>query len=188
MARHMRKMSESMLDLTVAQHNEELSLVAQARAGERDAFDVLFQRHKPFIYNVCYRMLGSAEDAIDATQSAFIQAYRGLNSFRGDASFRSWLYRIAVNLSTSMLRQGIRRGEVQLEMEYPYHEDSGNDRVWEALHDLIPDLKAALVLFYFQGLSCREMAHAMGCSEGAVRTRLHRARIAFKKKYVELET
>ena len=47
MARHMRKMSESMLDLTVAQHNEELSLVAQARAGERDAFDVLFQRHKP---------------------------------------------------------------------------------------------------------------------------------------------
>lgn len=180
-------MPESMLDLTVAQHNEELSLVAQAREGNRDAFDVLFQRHKRFIYNVCYRMLGSADDAIDATQSAFIQAYRALSSFRGDASFRSWLYRIAVNQSTSMLRQSIRRGEIQIQMEYGDRMDHEDDRVWEALHDLIPDLKAALVLFYFQGLSCREMAQAMGCSEGAVRTRLHRARIAFKKKYVELE-
>jgi len=187
MLRQMRKTSESMLELTVGQHDEELSLVRQAREGERAAFDVLFQRHKPFIYNVCYRMLGSAEDAVDATQSSFIQAYRGLKGFRGDASFRSWLYRIAVNLCTSMLRQEMRRGEVQLEMDYPGHESRSDDRVWETILGLLPDLRSALVLFYFQGLSCRDMAAALGCSEGAVRTRLHRARTAFKRKFKELE-
>ena len=185
--KHLRKTSETMLELAAGQRDQDVELVRQAREGDRAAFDVLFQRHKAFVYNVCYRILGSADDAVDATQSAFIQAYRALKGFRGDSSFRSWVYRIAANLCTSMLRQELRRQEIQLDADQPATGRAGDDRVWETILELLPDLRAALVLFYFQGLSCHEMAEVMGCSEGAVRTRLHRARIAFKKKYEEIK-
>ena len=184
----MRKSSEATLESAGAIHDDDGSLVRQAREGSRAAFDALFHRHKPFIYNVCCRMLGSVDDAVDVTQSAFIQAYRELRKFRGDASFRTWLYRIAVNLCVTFIRREQRQKRLAEATPIEPHRSSEDEGVWEAVLKLPPRHRAVLVLFHFQGLSCEETAKALGCSYGAVRTRLHRARIEFKKKYEELET
>lgn len=177
---------EAVSKLDVVNRSMDMELVCQARGGFRPAFDELFQRHKTFIYNVCYRMLGSADDAVDATQSAFIQAYSELHRFRGDAEFRSWLYRIAVNICVNHVRRESRSRKLNSEIARPPDPDSTRDMVWEALLELPPDLRAVLVLFYFQGLESKELADALGCSDGAARTRLYRARQVFKKKYEEL--
>lgn len=179
---------ETTIELTtVGYQNCEAELVNQAQAGSRSAFDELFQRHKTFIYNVCYRMLGSAEDAVDATQNAFIQAYRSLSHFRGDASFRSWACRIAINTCNDLLRREQRRSLLAVKIEPSRDRAPRNDRVWEAVLELPPQLRSILVLFYFQELSCEETADVLGISSAAVRVRLHRAREAFKKKYEEVE-
>ncbi len=175
-------------ELTAEQYDQDAELVRAARAGSRAAFDALYNRHKRFVYNVCYRMLGSQDDAVDATQTAFIQAYNALGRFRGDSAFRSWMYRIAINACTGMLRQEMRhRRNVQEAMERPHYDDEPRDDVWEAILQLGADMRAALVLFYFEGLNCAELAQALGCSDGAARTRLHRARIVFKRKYEEIK-
>jgi len=182
----MLRLMERMLALTVIEQSRDQELVRKAREGSHAAFDVLFQRHKQFIYNVCYSMLGSADDAVDATQAAFIQAYRAIRRFRGEAAFRSWLYRISVNVCTRMLKRERRRSLLMLRSESPAADAASGDRVWEAVLALSLDSRAVLVLFYFQGLTCSEIAEALGCSEAAVRTRLHRARVAFKKEYEEI--
>jgi RNA polymerase sigma-70 factor (ECF subfamily) len=169
------------------QDNWDSDLVRQVVSGNSVAFDALFQRHKPFVYNVCYRMLGNADDAVDATQSTFIKAYDSIRKFRGDASFRTWLYRIAVNMCTEALRrESRRRGLLANTPDPAIDDDEPNDGVWEAMLELNSDTRALLVLFYFQELSGSEVAQVMQCSEGAVRVRLHRARMLFKKKYEEL--
>ncbi len=185
--RRMRNTLDMTSELAADQYGRDAELVRQARDGSRAAFDSLFQQHKRFVYNVCYRMLGSPDDAVDATQTTFIQAYRALNRFRGDSAFRSWLYRIAVNSCTGILRQEMSlQRKVEAVSEPPVH-DEPRDEVWDAILQLSPDMRGALVLFYFEGLNCVELADALGCSEGAARTRLHRARAAFKKKYEAIE-
>lgn len=183
----MRKKSDMVYELTAGQYNHDAELVGRARDGSRDAFDALFHQHKRFVYNICYRMLGSKDDAVDATQTTFIQAYRALNRFRGDAAFRSWLYRIAINSCTGMLRHEIRQRQKLQEIPVDAPPDEPRDDVWEAILQLSPDMRAVLVLFYFDELSCTELAQSLGCSDGAARTRLHRARAAFKKKYEEIK-
>ncbi len=91
-----------------------------------------------------------------------------------------------MNVCTGILRRQQRRRLLALKMETPVRRETSGDRVWEAVLALKPALRAVLVLFYFQGLSCEETAEALGCSVGAARTRLHRARKAFKDKYEEL--
>ncbi|MHB0999925.1 MAG: RNA polymerase sigma factor [Armatimonadota bacterium] len=165
-----------------------MNLIMQVRAGDSTAFDLLFDRHKAFIYNVCYRMMASREDAVDAVQSTFIQAFRELGKFRGESSLRTWLYRIAVNICTGQLRREKRRRLLSPEMEEHRIDERPRDRVWEAMLELPPDLRAILVLRYFQDLSSEEISQVMGCSDGAVRTKLHRAREAFKRKYKDVQS
>jgi len=181
----MRKSSEVILESAAVQHDQDTGLVRQAREGSRAAFDLLFQRHRQFIYNVCYRMMESADDAVDMTQATFIQAYRELRRFRGDATFRSWLYRISVNQCITFIRrEGRRRRLAEAMPTQP--RPAEEDWVWDVILKLDPQHRAVLVLHYFQGLSCEETAKALGCSAGALRTRLFRARVAFKEKYEEI--
>ncbi|HOK53474.1 MAG TPA: RNA polymerase sigma factor [Armatimonadota bacterium] len=108
MQRVLRPM-ETTLELVVDNKLDERELVNLAQDGSREAYDRLLQRHKAFVYSVCYRILGSSVDAVDITQSAFIQAYKSLKSFRKEASFRSWVCRIAINASTELVRREQRR-------------------------------------------------------------------------------
>ena len=162
------------------------ALINAARDGDRAAFDALFERHKRFVYNVCLRILGPGEDAVDACQSTFVKAYRRLSVFRGDACFRTWLYRIAVNISVGLARKEKHRHPAGLSASPETGSHAMEDTVREAMLDLPPDVRAILVLFYFHGLSCEELAEALGCSEGAARVRLHRARKLFRKIYQEI--
>src|SRR5687767_4639669 len=74
-------------------------LVASSLAGNREAFDVIVERHRRQVYQLCYRFVGNHEDASDLAQDVFIRAYRGLRKFKGQSSLGTWLYRIAVNVS-----------------------------------------------------------------------------------------
>lgn len=176
---------ERILELAGTRRDKDAELVARVCSGEQAAFDTLFQRHKQFVYNICYRVLASHEDATDATQSAFLQAYNNIHSFRGGSKFRTWLYRIATNVAIGVARKQSKRTTVALDESHAAEQEPSCDRVWEVMLELPPELRTALVLFYIQGLSGRELAEALGCSEGAARTRLHRARKAFKKRYEE---
>src|SRR5438093_10988583 len=78
---------------------DEAALVAACLAGRREAFDVIVERHRRSVYQLCYRFVGNHEDASDLSQDVFIRAFRGLDRFRGRSSLGTWLYRIAVNVS-----------------------------------------------------------------------------------------
>jgi RNA polymerase sigma-70 factor (ECF subfamily) len=179
----MKDSMETVLDLAVTNQARDMELVKQALFGDTTAFDVLFDRHREFVYNVCYRMLASVDDAVDASQAAFVQAYRELRKFRGDSEFRTWIYRIAINICTDSIRREQRRKSISSRIMPPENNPASGDAVWEAILELTPDFRAVLVLHYFQELSCAEMSAALNCTENAVRVKLHRARQAFKKKY-----
>ena len=177
---------ETALTLAVSERDRDFELVEQARQGNLVAFDNLFERHRQFVYNICLGILGSSEDAMDATQNAFVQVYKNLRSFRGNAGFRTWIYRIATNISISLARKRTRQCNVRAEDDPNASASATRDRVWEAILEIPPDMRAVLVLFYFHGLSGDELAESLGYSAGAARTKLHRARKAFKAKYEEL--
>lgn len=178
---------DKVLEVLEKRADGDRELADRARGGSREAFDELFQRHKSFVYNVCYRMLGSAEDAIDAMQTTFIQAYHGIRGFKRRSAFRSWLYRIAVNVSASMIRQQQRRAAMERQVEVPQEVAESDDTVWQAVLTLPPNYRSVIVLFYFQGLSVEETAEALECSRVNVATRLHRARAVLRVKIEELK-
>jgi RNA polymerase sigma-70 factor, ECF subfamily len=160
-------------------------LIAAAKDGDLDAFEVLVRRHQAPVYRVALRMLGSQPDAEDVAQEVFVQAWRSLARFRGDSAFATWLYRIVTNRSLNAL--SARKPTVALDEEL--HETAERpeqvveDRerlraVTRGLLALAPDQRAALVLREFEGLSYDEIAATLGITVPAVKGRIHRARAA----------
>ena len=172
--------------------NEE-ALIASARAGNTSAFNTLVRTYQDVAYNVAYRVLGHAEAAADATQEAFLSAYRALPAFRG-GSFRAWLLRIVTNACYDQLRLKKRRPQTSLDdmvedSEYasllvdergdPEEEVLRSDlaqAITGAISKLPLDQRVVLVLSDVQGLSYDEIAAATGASLGTVKSRLSRAR------------
>jgi RNA polymerase sigma factor (sigma-70 family) len=175
--------------------------IRAAQRGGIEAFNHLVDQHQRQVYNVCYRTLGNAEDAADATQEAFLGAYRGIGSFRGAAEgFRPWLLRIAVNACYDQLRRRKRRPAESLEgfsANRDADEEAGPaDRVPDpargpeqealssetargieaALAHLSSDQRLTVVLCDVQGLSYEEAAQIMSVELGTVKSRLSRAR------------
>jgi RNA polymerase sigma-70 factor, ECF subfamily len=165
-------------------------LVERCRAGETGAFDEVVRLHGQRLYTLCLRLLGDADAAFDASQEAFVRAYDRLPRFRGDAALGTWLYRIAVNVCLDIARARQRHPEVPLPETLPAR-DAAWERVVEEqvtlqlLRRLHPTYRLALVLRYFEELSCPEMAHVMGCSVSQVWVTLKRARDAYRKLYEE---
>lgn len=171
----------------------EQALIARARAGNPDAFNVLVRTYQDMAYNVAYRVLGRPDAAEDATQDAFLSAYRALPAFRG-GSFRAWLLRIVTNACYDQLRVKKRRPQTSLEdvSEDPDYAIPLMDRgesPEEAVmrQDLAQLLEAGiaklptgqrlvLVLSDVEGFSYDEIATITGISLGTVKSRLNRAR------------
>jgi RNA polymerase sigma-70 factor, ECF subfamily len=163
---------------------EEEGLLDRARAGDGDALDAIVGRHYRAVYAVTYRVLGDPELASDATQDAFIKAISALSSFRGEASFQTWLLRIAANTARSAGRKKTSRREVTLEPETP-RSGGGPDpaeqavtraeaeRAARALEQLPEKQRLAVTLRINQDLSHREIAEVLGSSEGAARVNYH---------------
>lgn len=175
-------------------------LIARARAGDRKAFDRLVSETYPLIYNTAYRLLGEADRAADATQTAFVRAYRALPSFRGNSAFTTWLYRIVTNVCFDVLRQGGPEVESlsqqwpegdEREREIPDYrdqpeqialQDATRRLVHEALGRLRPEQRAVLVLYDLAGLSYEEVAAVLQVPLGTVKSRLNRARHALREE------
>ena len=168
-----------------------------ARTGDVRAFNQLVDLYQRHVYNVCYRSLGSAADAEDATQDTFLSAFRHLGSFRGSAAeLRAWLIRVAVNACYDQLRRRQRRPATSLEAmqeDAPVHLPDASPgpesvtlnletahAIQVALNNLVPEQRIAVVLCDMQGLSYEEAAHAMGVELGTVKSRLSRARVRLR--------
>jgi RNA polymerase sigma-70 factor, ECF subfamily len=181
---------------------DESALIASSQRGDRNAFNVLVERHQAGAYAVALRMLGDPDTAADVTQDAFFSAFRAIGSFKG-TSFKAWLYRIVSNGCFDYFRAQGRRPAVSLEevLEGERDGDSGADarlpqslidaswdperaalraelieRIEAALLRLVPEQRLALILSDIQGLSYDEIAAIMGTSLGTVKSRIARAR------------
>jgi RNA polymerase sigma-70 factor, ECF subfamily len=162
----------------------ESALIERFRAGDQGAFVELVRRHERRVYNLAYRMLGRTEDARDATQDAFLSAFRHLGGFRGDSTFATWIHRITVNLCYDSLRR--RREVVSLDGETlepaatPDHADAAATvaDVQGALLEIPADYRAVVIMHELQDMSVEEVAAVLGVPVGTVKSRLHRGRAA----------
>ena len=171
-------------NLEMAASPDDAQLVTRAQAGRLDAFEELVRRYRQPIYQVALRMLGHAADAEDATQDAFVQAWRNLAGFRADAAFSTWMYRIVINRCLNVRRARRRTEPLPAGREAPA---SRPDRIvearWEvedlklAIARLSPEQRAPFVLRELEGRSYQEIAEALELSVPAVKSRLHRARL-----------
>jgi RNA polymerase sigma-70 factor (ECF subfamily) len=178
----------------------EHELLAQLRRGDEAAHETLVRQHGGAMLAVARRLLRNDEDARDAVQEAFLQAFRALPAFRGASRLSTWLHRIVVNTSLMRLRAASHRPETPIDNLLPVFEADGHHaepvtsyplgveealeraeiraRVRAAVEELPAQYRAAIVLRDFEELSTAETARALGISENAVKTRLHRARQA----------
>lgn len=170
--------------------SDDAQLIEATRAGDSEAFGRLVQRHQDRLYNSLFRVLGSAEDARDVVQDAFVQAYLKLETFRGAAAFYTWLYRIAFNLAMSHARK--RRPTTSLEQaresfgREPVDGQPGPDAhmvrrervqlVHAALAALSAESRQVLVLRELEGCRYDQIAEILELPVGTVRSRLFRAR------------
>jgi len=181
--------------------DSDLILVERVQHGEAAAFDLLVVRYQHKVLKLIMRYVHDSVEAEDVAQEAFIRAYRALPSFRGDSAFYTWLYRIAINTAKNALVASRRRP-----IDYSIDRQDGDDYAMQArlkdpetpeglllteeiqntvnsaIENLPEDLRTAIVLRELEGLSYEEIAKAMECPVGTVRSRIFRAREAIDRK------
>ena len=171
-------------------------LVERARQGDREAFRGLVERYQRKVAALAIGMLRSREDALDIVQDTFTKAYQSLDRFKGDSSFYTWIYRIAVNLCIDHQRRESRYVKMGTDMDDagddlvpPSPEDLERDEPFErarsaqigvalqeAVEELTPEHRAVILLREVDGLSYEEISHVLDCPKGTVMSRLHYAR------------
>ena len=178
------------------QHEEDEVLVRRTQNGDNAAFDVLVGRYKERLYATVYHMTSNHEDANDLVQDTFIKAYKSLRSFRGQSSFYTWVYRIAVNRTINFIKRRKNRSQYSLDdMDSSIQTDPDlvelmshvtprrevaltelQQKLNEALQQLSEPHRAVVVMHDVQGMTHADIARVMKCSEGTVRSRLFYAR------------
>jgi RNA polymerase sigma-70 factor (ECF subfamily) len=175
------------LDQPLANIHEDLIL--QCRAGDRDAHFKLYKLYSRAMFNVCYRITGSEEDAEDALQDGFISAFRNLGSYRGDATFGAWLKRIVVNKAINIIRK--KKHELLpdddqwdvAEEEEPaeYKSELTVERVRNAIQELPDGYRTVLSLYLLEGYDHQEIAEILGVTESTSKSQLNRAKNKLKE-------
>jgi len=163
----------------------EAALVEACLAGRAEAFDLIVERHRRDVYQLCYRFVPNHEDASDLSQEVFLRAFRALKKFRGQASLSTWLYRIGVNVCLNRLSLKVPRHEplddrahVDTRSESPADRlmrGEREGRVRLAVAQLPPKQRAALILRVYKELSHQEIATALGTSVGAAKANVFHA-------------
>jgi RNA polymerase sigma-70 factor, ECF subfamily len=176
-------------------------LVQRVQAGDKSAFNLLVLKYQHRVLKLVSRFVSDAAEAEDVAQDAFLKAYRALASFRGESAFYTWLYRIAINTAKNALVANRRRPvDFNLDLQDPEQyerqarlkdedtpegvllTDEIREVVERAMEQLPEDLRTAIVLRELEGMSYEEIAEAMDCPVGTVRSRIFRAREAIDKK------
>lgn len=171
---------------------DDTALVEAAIAGDTAAFDVLVTRHRRSVYQVCYRFVNHHEDAADLTQDTFVRAWKALGSFRGQARFSTWIYRIAVNVSLNRVSLKTPKTDVvdfdlvadQREPAPGAAIDAAERQamVRAAVKSLPPRQRTALILRTYHELSHQEVADIVGTTVGAVKANVFHALANLKKR------
>jgi RNA polymerase sigma-70 factor (ECF subfamily) len=172
---------------------DDRALVDACLNGQKDAFDIIVERHRRHVYQLCYRFAGNHEDASDLAQDVFIRAYRGLRGFKGRSSFSTWLYRIGINVSLSRLSLKTPRPET---LEGREQADTAADTpdvallrderaaaVRAAIARLPKKQRATLILRVYHDLPHEQIAAILGSSVGAAKANFFHA-LASLKKYL----
>ena len=174
-------------------------LVEQAVAGDYDAFEAIVDRYHDKAYRLAFSLVKDDDEAQDVVQEAFLNVYRKLDTFKGESQFGSWIYRVVVNAALMRLRKVKRRSEIGMEDAGPsISEDEGafsnrpswrvhadeaaenlelREQILSAVDELDPKYQAVFILREVEDLSLAEIADVLDLTEGAVKTRLHRARL-----------
>lgn len=180
------------------------ALIERMKAGEREAFDIIFRRHVRAVYRQALRLMGSEADAEDVVQEVFLTVYEKAGTFRGKAAFSTWIYRVTLNAAVSRLRRQHKKEEVDIESYLPRFREDGHHLIrpvadWSAgleerlmdeqlqgiirqAIDQLPPVDKAVLLSDLDGLSNREIGESLGLSVQAVKARLHRARLFLRGK------
>ena len=175
--------------MNLTMEDERLAIEA-VRSGDAARFEALVLANEKAIYNLCLRMLGNEQDALDASQEAFFKAYRNLESFRGDSRFSTWLYRLASNVCLDMLRRQpeepilsadddelfLRLRDSSPSPQEALERNELRRTVSKALSSLPADFRQAVVLRDVNGLSYEEIADVTGLETGTVKSRIFRGR------------
>lgn len=170
---------------------EDAELVRLAQAGQRDAFDLIVQRHQRRVYQLCYRFVGNHEDASDLAQDAFVRAFRALPRFKGESAVGTWLYRIAVNVCLN--RKALKTPRFE-PIEHIEPVDVKGERadaavirrqraaeVRAAIARLPPKQRATLIMRAYHDLPHEQIAKILGSSVGAVKANFFHALGNLKK-------
>ena len=184
-----------------AVEQDDLVLVAASKNGDQEAFAQLVQRYQRLIFNLVYRMLQQYEETTEITQETFLAAWQGLPSFRGDARFSTWLYRIAYNCSLKQLELRKRDRALQIALEAEKTLEKTNDEqrenaeldardrqilVQEHLSHLPTKYRIVLILRHLQDMTYEEMAEILTMPIGTIKTHLFRARNLLKERLQSL--
>ncbi len=183
-------------------HMDATTQCAQTISGSQPlSFEDLMRKHYRAVFAVAYRLSGNRADAEDLTQEAFVRAYRFFHRYNSDMPFENWMYRITRNAFIDMIRR--RPAKQPISLDQPMNSNSDDQRHFElpdsshepqsvmmfnevdhhlqlALNTLSPDFRETVILADMQGMSYEEISELLGCSQGTVRSRLHRARKAMK--------
>ncbi len=177
-------------------------LISRTLGGEKDAFDILVTKYRDRIFRLTIYMLGNQQEAEDAAQEVFVKAYRNLGKFRGQSSFFTWLYRIAVNNIYTQARKSARRWEIQRQV---FRENTGisnpgpktpeelavagelQDMVRAAITQLDPRFRQVLILKEIEGMEVGMVAEMLNLPAGTVKSRLFRAREDMRSILVKMQ-
>lgn len=176
-------------------------LVKRVQNGDRAAFNILVRKYQQRVLKLVSRYIRDPDEALDVAQEAFVRAYRAIDGFRGDSAFYTWLYRIAINAAKNAVAAAVRnpieggfdhQDPEQYELRARLTDVGSPERllyteelkqtIHEAIEALPAELKTAIVLRELEGLSYEEIAEAMDCPVGTVRSRIFRARDAIAKR------
>ena len=172
-----------------AVREDDRQAIAACQQGEREAFDRLVERYQRDVYRLCYRYVNNHQDANDMAQDVFLKAYRAIGRFRGDSSFSTWLYRIAVNTCLNF-RAARRVPQDELSDQIAdrgasaaerLHEAERSAEVRRAVSRLPEKQRATLILKIYQDLTHEEVAGILGSSVGTVKANLFHALANLKK-------
>lgn len=169
----------------------EPTLIGRCRTGDKDAFGELVRAHAGRAIGLAYGLLGNRSDAMDASQEAFVRAWRAIGRFDGRSAFYTWYSTILRNVCVSQLRKRLRRGQTEPveSLSLPSAEpdpsllaqrNERTERIWRAVMALPIKHREVIVMKHFQEMSYREMAESLGVPVGTVTSRLHTARQALK--------
>ncbi len=176
-------------------NQEEADLISRCQRGDQEALKEIFDRYRERIYRIAYGVVRHREDALDIVQEVFVKLYRSIENYRGQSSFYTYVYRMAMNTAIDFARKRKRATASSLDEEGAFQPSDSpelrpeailidkelEEKVNRAMAKLPEDQRAAMIYREVEGLSYQEMAQTMGCSIGTVMSRLHYGRKRLQK-------